>query len=46
MFGSGVREDDDQNVDHAALEILRIRVVEAVEAGQYSEDVATSMGIN
>ena len=27
------------------LAMLRIRVVEAVEAGQYSEDVAASMGI-
>src|SRR5918911_2730508 len=45
MFGLGVRDNDGRKLDHATLEVMRIRAVQAVEAGQRPEDVAASLGM-
>jgi len=45
MFDSGMRENDGRKLDHATLEALRIRAVQAVEAGEHPQDVARAMGM-
>jgi transposase len=45
VFGLGVRDNDGRKLDHATLEVMRIRAVQAVEAGQRPEDVAASLGM-
>jgi transposase len=40
-----VRENDGRKLDHARLEALRIRAVQAVEAGEHPEDVARALGM-
>ena len=43
---SGVRDDDGRKLDHATLEVLRLRAVEQVVAGAHPEDVAVTMGLH
>ena len=43
---SGVRDNDGRRLDHQALEVLRMRAVEQVEAGAHPEDVAVMMGFH
>ena len=43
---SGVRDNDGRKLDHATLEVLRMRAVEQVEAGAHPEDVAVTMGFH
>jgi transposase len=40
-----MRENDGRKLDHATLETLRIRAVQAIEAGEHPEDVARAMGM-
>jgi transposase len=40
-----MRDNDGRKLDHATLEVMRIRAVQAVEAGQRPEDVAASLGM-
>lgn len=40
-----MRENDGRRLDHATLETLRIRAVQAIEAGEHPEDVAQAMGM-
>src|SRR5512144_675914 len=40
-----MRENDGRKLDHATLEALRIRAVQAVEAGEHPEDVARAIGM-
>lgn len=40
-----MRENDGRKLDHATLETLRIRAVQAVEAGGHPEDVARAIGM-
>lgn len=40
-----MRDNDGRKLDHATLEVMRVRAVEAIEAGTHPEDVATSMGM-
>jgi transposase len=40
-----MRANDGRRLDHATLEALRIRAVQAVEAGEHPEDVARAIGM-
>jgi len=41
-----VRENDGRKLDHATLEQMRLRAVDAVAAGQHPEDVAVALGMH
>lgn len=41
-----VRDNDGRKLDHATLEVLRLRAVEQVEAGAHPEDVAAVLGLH
>jgi transposase len=43
---SVVRDNDGRKLDHATLEVLRLRAVEQVEAGSHPEDVAAALGLH
>ena len=43
---SAVRDDDGRKLDHATLDVLRMRAVEQVAAGAHPEDVAVTMGFH
>ena len=40
-----MRDNDGRKLDHATLEVLRIRAVKQVEAGEHPEDVARALGM-
>ena len=41
-----VRDNDGRKLDHATLEVLRMRAVEQVGAGAHPEDVAAALGMH
>lgn len=41
-----VRDNDGRKLDHATLEVLRLRAVEQVEAGEHPEEVAAVLGLH
>lgn len=41
-----MRENDGRKLDHATLEQMRIRAVDAVRGGQHPEDVAAALGMH
>ena len=41
-----MRDNDGRKLDHATLEALRLRAVDAVAAGQHPEDVAAALGMH
>src|SRR5680860_371239 len=41
-----MRENDGRTLDHATLEVLRLRAVDHVEAGAHPEDVAETLGMH
>ena len=41
-----MRDNDGRKLDHATLEVLRIRAVQQVEAGAHPEDVAETLGMH
>src|SRR5680860_1418250 len=41
-----MRENDGRMLDHATLEVLRLRAVDHVEAGAHPEDVAETLGMH
>ena len=41
-----MRENDGRKLDHATLEQMRLRAVDAVAAGQHPEDVAAALGMH
>jgi len=45
-FHSPVRDNDGRKLDHATLEVIRIRACEQIENGARAEDVAASLGFN
>ena len=40
-----VRENDGRKLDHATLEVLRMRAVKQAEAGEHPEVVAAALGM-
>jgi len=40
-----VRENDGRKLDHATLEVLRMRAVKQAETGEHPEVVATAWGM-
>jgi len=45
LRGLIVRENGGRKLDHATLEVLRMRAVEQVEAGEHPEVVAAALGM-
>jgi transposase len=41
-----VRDNDGRKLDHKTLEEMRLRAIDAVEAGQHPEDVAATLGMH
>lgn len=41
-----MRDNDGRKLDHRALEVLRLRAVEQVQAGAHPEDVAETLGLH
>jgi transposase len=41
-----VRDNDGRKLDHQTLEQMRLRAIDAVEAGQHPEDVAAAYGLH
>jgi transposase len=41
-----VRDNDGRRLDHKTLEEMRLRAIDAVEAGQHPEDVAATLGMH
>jgi transposase len=41
-----MRENDGRRLDHATLEVLRLRAVDQVAAGAHPEDVAATLGLH
>lgn len=41
-----MRSNDGRKLDHQTLEVLRLRAVEQVGAGEHPEDVATALGLH
>jgi transposase len=46
VFESVVRDNDGRKLDHATLEVLRIRAVKQIEAGEHPEAVAAALGMS
>ncbi len=40
-----MRDNDGRKLDHKTLEVMRLRAVEAIEAGAHPEDVASMLGM-
>lgn len=45
LRGLIVRENDSRKLDHATLEVLRMRAVKQVEAGEHPKVVAAALGM-